>query len=198
MPSARAPPALCSTTLWAPLRFYDSLGTIAVVDSSNWSGRFHDGAGLVHALACSQARRDLSPVKEITHDPIAGCPRVALARQVMATQFALVALLEPARHAEAHIYARLRSNFFHAHGSRAVCAAVVVALGLDSMADDLASAVLAYRGQSVNGAFEAIKRVSLTRQPNLERLVVVITADFALCHCVRPPAAPSPARVLPV
>jgi hypothetical protein len=26
----------------------------------------------------------------------------------------------------------------------------------------------------VNGAFEAIKRVSLTRQPNLERLVVVI------------------------
>src|SRR5438105_15878675 len=56
------------------------------------------------------------------------------------------------------------------------------ALRFHPMPDDLASAVFALGRQRVDGAFEAVKGVLLPRHDNLERLVIFISADFAVGH----------------
>jgi hypothetical protein len=53
---------------------------------------------------------------------------------------------------------------------------------LHAMADDLAPAMFASRGQSVDRTLEAIEGVRATAHDHLEGFVVVIAADFALRH----------------
>src|SRR5437763_13530698 len=56
------------------------------------------------------------------------------------------------------------------------------------MADDLAAAVGALRRAFVNRALEAVERVALPARRQLERFVVVVTADVAFRHRREPPA----------
>jgi hypothetical protein len=58
--------------------------------------------------------------------------------------------------------------------------------GFDTMADDLASAIYAFRRQPVDGAFEAVEYVALVTRDHLERQVMIVSADLALRHHVLP------------
>src|SRR5690242_13909486 len=60
------------------------------------------------------------------------------------------------------------------------------AVRLDSVADDLALAVLAHRRELVNGALEAVEGMGLSRRDDLERQIVVVAADLALGHGAPP------------
>ena len=68
----------------------------------------------------------------------------------------------------------------------AICATEKLPADLDSMPDDLAVAVLAYRSNRVNGTLKAVERVMGSRRNKLERLVVIVTANLTTRH-VRPP-----------
>ena len=57
-----------------------------------------------------------------------------------------------------------------------------LAVGFHSMSDDPAAAVGANRRQRVNGTLEAVEDVHAAVKVNLERLVVVVAADFTGCH----------------
>jgi hypothetical protein len=59
-------------------------------------------------------------------------------------------------------------------------------LRLDAVPDDLATAVVADRGQLVNGAFKAVERVGLSRRYDLERQVVIVSTDFTSGHTTPP------------
>src|SRR5262245_42546076 len=50
------------------------------------------------------------------------------------------------------------------------------------MADDFAAAMGAGRRQGVDCALETVECVRSARHDDLERLVVLVSADFALCH----------------
>ena len=52
------------------------------------------------------------------------------------------------------------------------------------MTDDPAAAVGTGRRELVYCAFERIERVSSSRHCHGERLVIAVSADFALCHRV--------------
>src|ERR687898_2716223 len=67
--------------------------------------------------------------------------------------------------------------------ARAMGAAVHRPVRLHAMADHLAPAVRALRGHGVNRALERIEHVRLAADPDLERLVVLVTAHLALRHC---------------
>src|ERR1043166_3206467 len=56
------------------------------------------------------------------------------------------------------------------------------AAGLNPVADDLAAAMLAFRRQGVNRAFETIEIMRDSRHHNLQRLVIFISANFASIH----------------
>jgi hypothetical protein len=56
------------------------------------------------------------------------------------------------------------------------------AFGLDTVTDDLASAVIADRRQLVDGALKAIKRMGVARRNDLEGQVIVVAADFTSSH----------------
>jgi hypothetical protein len=56
------------------------------------------------------------------------------------------------------------------------------ALCLYPVANDLAPAMLAHRGQFVNRALEAVERVGVTGSDHLEGQVVVISANFTSSH----------------
>jgi hypothetical protein len=66
--------------------------------------------------------------------------------------------------------------------SGTVGAAIEGPLRLDTMPNDLAAAVLAYRSQPVNGAFEAVERMGVAGCNHLEGEVVIVTADFTSSH----------------
>src|SRR5205085_10451837 len=66
--------------------------------------------------------------------------------------------------------------------SRAVRAAEEEAPRLDPMPDDFATAMGAHGCELVNCTLEAVEDVRLARRDDLERLVVVIAADFASRH----------------
>ena len=68
----------------------------------------------------------------------------------------------------------------------AVGAAVHQAAGFVAMADDAATAMLAFRSELVDGALKAIKDVGIAGRHNLERKILVISANFALCHLSPP------------
>jgi hypothetical protein len=55
-------------------------------------------------------------------------------------------------------------------------------LGLHTVADDLAAAMLAYRGQLVDGAFEAVEGMRLAGRDDLEGEIVVVSAYFTSSH----------------
>jgi hypothetical protein len=57
---------------------------------------------------------------------------------------------------------------FHSMLPRTMSATVERAFGLDTVADDLTLAVLTYRGQLVNRALEAVKRVGVAGSDHLE------------------------------
>lgn len=54
------------------------------------------------------------------------------------------------------------------------------------MPDDLATAVIAYRRELMNSAFKAVEDVIVACFDNLEGLIVIVPADFALCHWFAP------------
>jgi hypothetical protein len=63
-----------------------------------------------------------------------------------------------------------------------VGAAEEPAATFDTVADDLALAVLANRGELMDCAFEAVEDVPLTSRDYFETQLIVISADFAFCH----------------
>jgi hypothetical protein len=80
--------------------------------------------------------------------------------------------------------------------ARAVSAAVEVPVRLDAVTNHLHPAVLADRGEGVDGTLEAIEGVpAVTSHPNLEGFVVVVAADLALCHAHHPLRVPFPASL---
>jgi hypothetical protein len=81
------------------------------------------------------------------------------------------------------VYA-LRPVFdFRAGGqSGAICATEEPAVDLDSMPDDLAIAVFAYRGHCLNGTFKAVERMAGSGRHDLEALVIIIAAHFTPSH----------------
>src|SRR6266436_6628656 len=64
---------------------------------------------------------------------------------------------------------------------RAVSAAVDAAVLLRPVADDAAAAVGALRRERLDGALEAVERVRGASHRDLERLVVLVSADFTAC-----------------
>src|SRR5262249_27976058 len=69
----------------------------------------------------------------------------------------------------------------------AMGAAVVVAVGFDSVAHDLAVAVLAFGRERVNGALEAVEDVAAAGERHFEGFVVVVAANLADRHRRPPP-----------
>lgn len=65
---------------------------------------------------------------------------------------------------------------------RAVSAAKVGFADFHSMPDDPAPTVSASRGESLNGTFEAIERVSAPLHDDLKSFVVVVATEFTLRH----------------
>src|SRR4051812_22768000 len=65
---------------------------------------------------------------------------------------------------------------------RAIGAAEHARIRFDTVADDLAAAMLALRSQLVNRAFEAVEHVGLARHPHFEALVVIVAAHVTLRH----------------
>ena len=63
-----------------------------------------------------------------------------------------------------------------------MCAAIIAATRLDSMSNDLATAVLALRRQRVNRTFERVKIVRNASHYDLKRFVVFVTANFTPIH----------------
>jgi hypothetical protein len=55
----------------------------------------------------------------------------------------------------------------------------------NAMADYLALAVLANRGEFVDRAFEAVEDVALSGRDYFEAQFIVVLADFALCHACK-------------
>jgi len=64
----------------------------------------------------------------------------------------------------------------------AVRAAVKVAARLDTVADNLAAAMIALGGQGMNRTLEAIKIMRDAGHHDFQRLVVIIPANFTLSH----------------
>jgi len=58
---------------------------------------------------------------------------------------------------------------------------------LDTMSDDLAPAMRAFRSDGVNRALKAVEHMSTAGKKNLECFVVVVSAYFTLSHIFCPP-----------
>src|ERR1041384_5906237 len=77
---------------------------------------------------------------------------------------------------------RVVLHFEHAGHARAIGTTVKRFPGLDTVADDLATTVVADRRELVNRAFEAVKRVTRAGGADFERHMIVVAAHFAFCH----------------
>src|SRR5262249_5435421 len=66
----------------------------------------------------------------------------------------------------------------------AMATTIIAAAGFDAVADNFAAAMLAFRSQGVNGAFEAIEIVRNTCDDNLDRFVIFISANFTWAHII--------------
>lgn len=64
----------------------------------------------------------------------------------------------------------------------AVGAAIEGVFGLDAVANDFAPAMVANGCQLMNRTFKAVECVTRTSCNDLERHVIVVSADFTLCH----------------
>src|SRR5688500_305084 len=65
---------------------------------------------------------------------------------------------------------------------RAMCTGDEFAIGFHAVANDLAMAVAAFRSERVNRALEAVEGVGCVVLDYLERLVIVVPADFTSRH----------------
>ena len=63
-----------------------------------------------------------------------------------------------------------------------MCTAVELSACFDTVADDLARAVRAAWRAGVDGTFKAVKCMSFALHRQLEGLVVIVAANFALSH----------------
>ena len=61
-------------------------------------------------------------------------------------------------------------------------AAEHTAIAFDAVADDGAATVITPRREPVNGAFEGVEDVTLSRDGHLNRLVIFVTANLADRH----------------
>ena len=61
-------------------------------------------------------------------------------------------------------------------------AAKAFAIAFNTMPDNPAAAVVAFGRQGVNRAFETVEGMRFARHHYFEAFVVVVSADFALCH----------------
>jgi hypothetical protein len=66
--------------------------------------------------------------------------------------------------------------------SRAVGTAVKGSLGLDTMANDLALAVLAHWGKLVNRTLKAVERMGVAGSDDLKGQIVIVAADLTSSH----------------
>ena len=66
--------------------------------------------------------------------------------------------------------------------SSAMRAAKYSAAVFNAMTDDFAPAVIAFRSYHMNRTLEAVEDVGFVLEPDLERLVVVVSAMFTLGH----------------
>jgi hypothetical protein len=63
-----------------------------------------------------------------------------------------------------------------------VGAAIEGVFGLDAVANDFAPTMVANGCQLMNRTFKAVECVTRTSRNDLERHVIVVSADFTLCH----------------
>jgi hypothetical protein len=66
--------------------------------------------------------------------------------------------------------------------ARTVGTAVHLAIRLDAMADDAAPTMDTLRGELMDRTLEAVEGMTTVPEQDVKALVVVIAADFALCH----------------
>jgi hypothetical protein len=74
----------------------------------------------------------------------------------------------------------------------AVGAAEIILFRLDAVSDDLAAAMGTDRSEFVDRAFETIENVPVSRRDHLERKVIIVSANLALCHFEQPPISSLP------
>jgi hypothetical protein len=71
---------------------------------------------------------------------------------------------------------------FYACSTGAVGAAKECFLCLDSVTDNPASAICAYGRKFMNRTFETIENVAIARRDYFKRQIIIVAANFALCH----------------
>src|SRR5947199_1780075 len=76
--------------------------------------------------------------------------------------------------------------FDNARLTRAIGAAVEGVVGLDAVPDDLTFAVVTHGREFVDRALEAVERVARAGRDDFKRQVIIVTADFTLCHRTSP------------
>jgi len=62
-------------------------------------------------------------------------------------------------------------------------AAKISRVGFHAVTDDFAAAIGANRREPVNRAFKTIKNVTVSRRYYLKSQIIIVAANFALCHC---------------
>ena len=67
----------------------------------------------------------------------------------------------------------------HAFLVRTTSAAIEIAFRFNAVADDFAAAMRAFGRQRVDGAFKTVKKVRGAVPDDFQRLVVIISANFA-------------------
>jgi len=65
---------------------------------------------------------------------------------------------------------------------RAVGAAIETIFRLDAVADDLAPAMITHRRELMDRTLETIERVTRSGSHHLERQIIIVPANFTLCH----------------
>jgi len=63
-----------------------------------------------------------------------------------------------------------------------VCTAIKHSIGFNTVADDLATTMLASGGERMNGTLETVKKMNLVAHYDLQRFIVIVSANFALIH----------------
>jgi hypothetical protein len=71
---------------------------------------------------------------------------------------------------------------FDARFPGAIGAAEIIFLRLDAVPDNPAPAICAHRREFMNGAFKTIENVAVSRRNNLKRQIIIVSANFTLCH----------------
>jgi hypothetical protein len=68
----------------------------------------------------------------------------------------------------------------------AVGAAEKILFGFNAVSDDFAAATSANRRQLVNSAFKTIENVPVARRYDFKSQIIIVAANFALCHLFSP------------